>query len=349
MISLETLTRAILVRRPTLEKVAGTALALGTTVAIRWLLDPALMPTPFITYYPALLLLAVFYETRYAVFLMFSQLAFARLLEFVPPQNGAWVVLALFFLAGGTIMIAIGHFLRQTVHLLDERARQAEAFNVELQHRTKNSLQTMRSLAAGARRANDPDAFYDALAGRLDALAKANEILSFGALPSCEVTRLVEGALKPFRSMHRYAQFELNGPHADVERDAVVPLAMALHELCTNAEKYGGLSAPDGRVVLTWEVGPTDDRSGAPSVTLVWREQGGPPVLPPTRKGLGTRLLTANKGLRKVTLVFDPEGVICTLVADGALTSAPEKNPQLWPLCAIEQWLDARRGTGKAA
>lgn len=136
---LEILTRAILVRRPTLEKVAGTVLALGTTVGIRWTLDSALMPTPFITYYPALLLLAVFYETRYAVALMFGQLALARLLLFAPPVTTSWALLALFFVGGGAIMIVIGHFLRQSVHLLDDRARQAEAFNRELQHRTKNS------------------------------------------------------------------------------------------------------------------------------------------------------------------------------------------------------------------
>lgn len=341
---LEILTRAILVRRPTLEKVAGTVLALGTTVGIRWTLDSALMPTPFITYYPALLLLAVFYETRYAVALMFGQLALARLLLFAPPVTTSWALLALFFVGGGAIMIVIGHFLRQSVHLLDDRARQAEAFNRELQHRTKNSLQTMRSLAAGARRAHDPDAFYEALAGRLDALAKANEILGFGALPSCDITALVEGAIKPFRLTHHDSQFELNGPHAQVDRDAVVPLAMALHELCTNAEKYGSLGIPAGRVELHWELGPAGDKGGRPLVTLRWVERGGPAVVPPTRKGLGTRLLTANKGLRAVTLRFDRDGVDCTMAVDAAPVAMARESPAAGLMAALGNW-PGRRGS----
>jgi len=214
---------------------------------------------------------------------------------------------AVYFLTIG-ILILTGETMRQLVVENEAHAEQAEAFNIELQHRTKNALQMMRALASRASRATDPAEFYSMLSGRLDALAKANELLRFGVLPSCDMEELVNAVLHPFRS----AQLQRSGPPCQVDRDAVTPLMMALHELCTNATKYGALSVETGRVVLTW----TEPQGGV--IALEWQESGGPPVMPPQTKGIGSRLLQAHGALSRVDLDFRADGVRCRIAARAA-------------------------------
>jgi hypothetical protein len=107
------------------------------------------------------------------------------------------VVLTMFAITAG-VMIFVGDVLRASVLENAERARQSDAFNRELQHRTKNALQMMRALAAQTSKATHPAEFYEKLAGRLGALAKANELLRFGALNSCDIADLVRAAVAPF-------------------------------------------------------------------------------------------------------------------------------------------------------
>ncbi|MEO0032219.1 MAG: hypothetical protein RIS94_1977 [Pseudomonadota bacterium] len=206
------------------------------------------------------------------------------------------------------ILVVAGEILRQMVRENEAHALRAEAFNTELQHRTKNALQMMRALASRASRATDPAEFYAMLSGRLDALARANELLRFGVLPSCEMAELVHAVLEPFHP----SRVRLEGPGCEVERNAVTPLMMALHELCTNATKYGALSTDEGLVSIFWSA-PVEG-----GITLQWREENGPPVAPPTRRGIGSRLLQAHGGLRRVDLVFDPAGGRCHFVVTAA-------------------------------
>ncbi len=119
--------------------------------------------------------------------------------------------------------------------------------------------------------------------------------------------RLVETALAPFRAGDN---FTIAGPACELPRDACVPLSLALHELATNASKYGALSVAEGRVELVWTVG---EGEGA-LLRLAWREIGGPPVTPPTRTGLGSQLLQPQRGLEQVALRFEPRaGVECAI------------------------------------
>lgn len=90
-----------------------------------------------------------------------------------------------------------------------------------------------------------------------------------------------------------------------------MPLALAIHELCTNALKHGAL-AGEGQIEVKWDLRP-DGRC-----RIEWREIGGPPVTPPERFGLGRRLLTAQRGLDEVTLDFAPAGLACTIAIEGA-------------------------------
>ena len=111
------------------------------------------------------------------------------------------------------------------------------------------------------------------------------------------------------------ARFRLDGPVLWMDSKTALALSMALHELCTNAAKYGAFSVQTGEVTVSWRV----ERSGGqPRLHFVWQERGGPRVEPPTRRGFGSKLI--QRGLAteleaEVTLAFEPKGVVCTIVA----------------------------------
>jgi two-component sensor histidine kinase len=141
------------------------------------------------------------------------------------------------------------------------------------------------------------------------ALDRATDLLATGRNLHCETQRLVEGAIEPFRTDGNFA---ISGPRCELPRYACVPLSLALHELCTNAAKHGALTVPEGRVVLTWEY----DEAG--TVTLDWREEGGPPVSEVRRTGMGTQLLRRQRGLTSVEADFRPDGLRCRITVDDA-------------------------------
>lgn len=295
------------IRRPRGEvvKLGWVTAGIVLAVAVRWIIDRGASGFPFVTFSPVILLAAIFLDWRHAV-LTAVMAALAVKMMFVPTQTGGtgFILLGLYSV---TILILVfaGETLRQVVLENDAHAREADAFNNELQHRAKNALQLMRALASRASKATDPAEFYQTLSGRLDALAKSNELLRFGALSSCEVRELVDAALRPFRSR----QLRADGVDCRVHKDAVTPLTMALHELCTNASKYGALSTDSGTVTLCWKI-------EAPGiVVLQWEERGGPPVTPPTVRGIGSRLLQGHGALGTVDLSFAPDGVRCRLEA----------------------------------
>ena len=129
--------------------------------------------------------------------------------------------------------------------------------------------------------------------------------------------KIVSDAIEPFKV--RSDCFEVSGPDVPLPPKSAVTLALAVHELGTNAAKYGALSNDSGRVLLHWSATP--DR-----LQLKWREEGGPPVRPPTRRGFGSRLI--ERGLAaelkgKVVIEFEETGVICSV--DAPLSAAGSK------------------------
>ncbi|MCK1314134.1 sensor histidine kinase, partial [Bradyrhizobium sp. 23] len=105
------------------------------------------------------------------------------------------------------------------------------------------------------------------------------------------------------------------GPHVDLDARSALSITMVLNELLTNAAKYGALSVPDGTVSFTWRLGPNEVSQNA--VECEWRERGGPPVLPPKRRGFGTRLMERcleHDLTGEFDLVFKPEGTRCRMV-----------------------------------
>ena len=180
----------------------------------------------------------------------------------------------------------------------------------ELQHRVKNNLTIVQTLAARTfRSARSMESGITAFNGRLRALATATELLTSANWEHVSVADVVDASVRPYRDDGALERFALTGEPLRISSKDAVSLGMALHELCTNAVKYGSLSAESGRVSVSWL--QQDGR-----VALEWRETGGPSVVPPADRGFGTQLLQSglfgsNGGIE---LEFPSEGVVCRIV-----------------------------------
>jgi PAS domain S-box-containing protein len=189
----------------------------------------------------------------------------------------------------------------------------------ELNHRVKNTLASVQSIAIQTLRdAVDLSSARTALNARIISLARAHDLLTDRSWSGADLADLVARAMTPFAA----GQIVLDGPSVEVSPKCALTLSLALHELATNAAKYGALSRPEGCVELRWNA-----RDG--QLTLDWRESGGPPVVAPSRRGFGSRLI--QDGLvhdldGQTQLEFGAGGVRCSIVA--ALDS---KNSALGP------------------
>ncbi|MGG5822420.1 PAS domain-containing protein [Falsiroseomonas sp. HW251] len=151
----------------------------------------------------------------------------------------------------------------------------------EVDHRAKNALAVALSVVQLAPRDLPPEGFAAAVTGRIAAMARAHSLLAAGRWSGADLQGLAEGELATHGD-----HVALDGPQLRLAPDAAQPVAMLLHELATNAAKHGALSAPGGRVTLSWCL----DKDGA--VRLEWQERGGPRLSgPPLRRGFGSRLL----------------------------------------------------------
>ena len=179
----------------------------------------------------------------------------------------------------------------------------------------KNTLATVQSIAAQSLKTSESTAqARESFEARLFALAKAHDVLTRESWEGATLRDIVEEALAAHRAA-RAARFAIAGPDVRLAPRAALAIAMALHELATNAAKYGALSNESGRVRLDWRVGAGES---GPALHLTWAEEGGPPVAPPARKGFGSRLI--ERGLAAdldgdVRLDFRPTCVVCTIEA----------------------------------
>lgn len=190
---------------------------------------------------------------------------------------------------------------------LSERKRAEELQRLlgnELNHRIKNTLATVQSIVSQTlRSAADVESARKAVDARIVSLGRAHDLLTERSWSGADVADLIVRAFAPFAP----GQIALDGPSLDVSPSQALALALALHELATNAAKYGALSRPEGRVELHWK-----EQEG--QLHLSWRESGGPSVVPPSRRGFGSRLIenALSRDLDgKTRLVFAPEGVRC--------------------------------------
>jgi two-component sensor histidine kinase len=184
----------------------------------------------------------------------------------------------------------------------------------ELNHRVKNTLATVQSIASQTfREEPDPKAFHEAFQKRLAALSRTHNRLSEVAWAGLPLRDVLAAEMAPYADgADRVA---IDGPDVNLTPSASLAFGMAFHELATNAAKYGAFSVPDGRVCVQWRI---DDVSGARHLRVEWRESNGPPVTPPVRRGVGSHLI--ERGLAHqldgaAKLRFDSEGVCFELDA----------------------------------
>jgi PAS domain S-box-containing protein len=183
----------------------------------------------------------------------------------------------------------------------------------ELDHRVKNTLAIVQSIAMQTLRSTkDPPQFASVFEARLMSLASAHSLLTQRAWEGADLGDIVRGAIAPFVSSAGESAFQLSGPTADIPANSTITLALMLHELLSNAAKYGSLSVPGGRVAISWRV--TEAGEGR-RVDLHWKEEGGPPAAEPARRGFGTRLLTmgAEQLGGQIALSFEESGLRCDL------------------------------------
>lgn len=183
----------------------------------------------------------------------------------------------------------------------------------ELSHRIKNALATVQSIATQTLRSVPTlEVFRQAFLARLIALANTHNLLTDAGWQGAGLRDVIVAELSPYQTTET-VRWHAIGPDIKVGPNAALALGMAIHELATNAAKYGALLVPDGRVDVTWEFRAAEKN---PQLHLSWVETGGPLVEQPKKKGFGNRLITEGLALEldgKVRLDFDPAGVRCTI------------------------------------
>jgi two-component sensor histidine kinase len=196
-----------------------------------------------------------------------------------------------------------------TEHVNSER--HLRLLNEELKHRVKNTLAMVSAIASQTLRGTGRDHALRAFQARLGAFAKGHDILTANAWATADITVVVENALGPHKD--RDTRFVVSGPSIMLGAKQSLSLALALHELATNAAKYGALSNERGYVTIKWDI---MSESAGPVFVFSWIETDGPAVAPPLSKGFGSqlieRLLHADFGASP-TVTYSAGGLTCTL------------------------------------
>jgi len=196
-----------------------------------------------------------------------------------------------------------------TIEDITERRRWEKRqllMNRELSHRVKNSLAVIQAMARHTLRSSpNPAVFTSAFEGRLRALATSHSLLTASQWEGAEIEELVREQLAPHASGS--GSLHLDGPRLLIPPGMATSLGLVLHELGSNAAKFGAFSEPGGHVTLNWRVTPCEPDK---KLVLEWTERGGPEVKQPARKGFGTVLIESSG---KVKQHFDPEGLRYTI------------------------------------
>ncbi|HWK94639.1 MAG TPA: HWE histidine kinase domain-containing protein [Pseudolabrys sp.] len=233
-----------------------------------------------------------------------------------------------FLLSAGPLLneekASVGSIVTLTEITDRKRAEEQQTMMVaELNHRVKNILAIVQSVALQTtRNAGSMQAFNDTFSGRIQAIAIAHDILTQTRWIGVGLMNLMEKVLAPYRAEER--AISVDGPPILLPARSVMPLSMVIHELATNASKYGALSQVSGSLAIAWSM------DGQKAITLTWTERGGPKVGKPKGTGFGTKLID-----RVITfdlegdfkIDYDPAGITCTLKFPLKTDIAPEEVP----------------------
>jgi two-component sensor histidine kinase/CHASE1-domain containing sensor protein len=200
---------------------------------------------------------------------------------------------------------------RKALEWFEEQASIRNSLTRELNHRVKNTLANVLSIVSlTKRRARDLDSFTAALEGRIRALSATHDLLTQSEWGTTPIRAVVTAELAPY-ALESSRHLKLGGPDVELAPNDALSLGLAIHELATNAAKYGALSVLDGTVTITWKLITRE------LARVEWVESGGPPVSPQRRRGFGTELIekiVAHELRNPVDLQFEPEGVRCSLI-----------------------------------
>jgi two-component system CheB/CheR fusion protein len=183
----------------------------------------------------------------------------------------------------------------------------------ELSHRVKNALATVQSMAVQTlRHAKSLDDFSNVFLARLIALAGTHDLLTGAEWQGAPLRDVIEAELRPYQPEDR-GRWKVSGPHVKLNPKAALAIGMAVHELATNAVKYGSLSVASGRLDINWEERVAGDEH---RLHVIWAERDGPPVVKPQRQGFGSRLIADGLAYEldgSVEMMFEREGVCCVI------------------------------------
>lgn len=232
------------------------------------------------------------------------------------------MVTLVFGLALASLLMLLARLLTQQA--FEDQARLAffeeqhsirNSLTRELNHRVKNTLANVLSiLSLTRRRASGLDDFADSLEGRIRALSATHDLLTVTDWGTTPIRAVIEAELQHFREALEDAIL-LDGPELELAPNDALSFGLAVHELATNAAKYGALSVPGGKVTIRWQRGE-DPAAETEWAEVEWQETGGPPVAGERRRGFGTELIekvVAHELRQPVTLDFAPSGVRCVL------------------------------------
>jgi two-component system, chemotaxis family, CheB/CheR fusion protein len=207
---------------------------------------------------------------------------------------------------GRRLVLESGHDVTER-NLMQERQQLLLA---ELTHRVKNTLAIVQSIARQMLRGTpSPQAFVERFEGRLSALASAHDLLVQSKWQGADFAALAREQLRAYAG-DQSDRIRIEGPSLILPADLATPVGLVLHELASNAAKYGSLSRRGGVVSVTWKL---STRNNERDLSVVWQETGGPKVEPPKTRGLGSSLIENGIPGAKVRREFKREGVVCSV------------------------------------
>ncbi|MES2550749.1 MAG: HWE histidine kinase domain-containing protein [Pseudomonadota bacterium] len=220
---------------------------------------------------------------------------------------------------------ALDAFLSEVIANREARQKADEARDLmrdELEHREKNLLATIQAVARQTFADTGNDTALRVFSDRLHAISEANRLLKQSGWKSTSLRHLISNGVATFIGT-THDRVETKGPDLVVKGNVATAIGMSIHELCTNAVKYGALSNDTGKILIEWQLQPSEKGQ---DFTLQWTEHGGPPVTRPERTGFGSKVikhaLSAQTG-GTVEIIHDPKGLVCRLTAPAEAVVAP--------------------------
>lgn len=283
--------------------------AFSVALLIRMSLEPWVTGLAFLTFYPAILVAALFGGTPAGFVTLGLGVLAGSSIWLAPVTSPLWGVGTMVavgaFLAFGCLMIAAIHLTSTVLLALQDAEERSSLIAGEMRHRVANLLQLVQSIARlSANNCDTKEEFLSVFFERLKALSAAHPD---AAGEASEVS--LHGLFSALAATFGNDRLTYEGPDASVDPDTTLMLNLVLHELATNAAKYGALSSSGGHVHVSWDC-------RREQIHMQWLERGGPTVLPGKRKGAGSRLLeSAFRGdCGSVTWFAQPEGIEAKIV-----------------------------------